>query len=90
MTQQMLNPLTKLTKAQSHDSHKYSNQNLFALILLNLICDPTKILRAFVALCETNSYFSGEGIDFMLGALDLLVARGRDDLRVVRYCSREG
>jgi hypothetical protein len=26
----------------------------------------------------------------MLGALDLLVALGRDDLRVVRYCSWEG
>jgi hypothetical protein len=26
----------------------------------------------------------------MLGALDLLFARGKNDLRVVRYCSREG
>jgi hypothetical protein len=26
----------------------------------------------------------------MLGALDLLVALGRDDLHVVRYCSWEG
>ena len=26
----------------------------------------------------------------MLGALELLFARGRDDLRVVRYCSWEG
>ena len=86
----MLNPLTKHTKAQSHDSRTYSNQKTLRAKPTQynrLTYENTSCLCAFV---RTNSYFSGEGIDFMLGALDLLVARGRDDLRVVRHCSREG
>ena len=47
----MLNPLTKLTKAQSHDSHKDSNQKTLRAkptqynVLTN---ENTSCLRAFV------------------------------------------
>jgi hypothetical protein len=63
MTQQMLNPLTKPTKAQSHDSYKDSNQKTLHAKLTQFNLRPnenTLCLRVFV---RTNSYFSGEGID---------------------------
>ena len=63
MTQQMLNPLTKPTKALSHDSHKDSNQKTLCAQLTQFNLRPNENTSCLCAFVRTYSYFSGEGID---------------------------